>query len=60
MLNRKSFLQLSSLGLGSLYFSKLNAAARSGGFKPIVISTWAEGINANNQAYHYIQVYDRQ
>ncbi|MDI3321457.1 isoaspartyl peptidase/L-asparaginase family protein [Pinibacter soli] len=54
MLNRKSFLQLSSLGLGSLYFSKLSAAT-SGGFKPIVISTWAEGINANKAAWDILK-----
>ena len=55
MLNRKSFLQLSSLGLGSLYFSKLSAATRGGGFKPIVISTWAEGINANKAAWNILK-----
>lgn len=55
MLNRKSFLQLGSLGLGSLYFSKLNAATRGAGFKPIVISTWTEGINANKAAWDILK-----
>jgi N4-(beta-N-acetylglucosaminyl)-L-asparaginase len=55
MLNRKSFIQLGSMGLGSLFFSKLNAATGSKGFQPIVISTWAEGINANKAAWEILK-----
>jgi N4-(beta-N-acetylglucosaminyl)-L-asparaginase len=55
MLNRKSFLQLGSLGLGSLYFSKLSAATSGKGFQPIVISTWAEGIEANKAAWNILK-----
>jgi N4-(beta-N-acetylglucosaminyl)-L-asparaginase len=50
MLKRRSFIQLSSLGIGGLLSSTTYAAAKKGN-KPIVISTWAEGINANKAAW---------
>ena len=54
MLHRRKFLQLSSLGLSTFSFSSFTsgkAAAR----KPIVISTWNEGIAANNAAWKVLR-----
>ncbi len=54
MLHRRRFLQLSSLGLTSFSFagfSANNAEVR----KPIVISTWKEGINANKAAWNVLR-----
>lgn len=50
MLKRRKFLQLSSLGLGSFPFLGFKAAPKPV-VKPIVISTWGEGINANKAAW---------
>jgi N4-(beta-N-acetylglucosaminyl)-L-asparaginase len=48
MLARRKFLQLGSLGLGAFSFRpKIPAVAR----KPIVISTWDAGIDANKGAW---------
>ena len=54
MLNRRRFINLSSLGLGSIY--PLSAfALHKKGFKPLVISTWPEGINANKAAWQILR-----
>lgn len=50
MVHRRNFLQLGSLGLGSLFSGKLFAGTAAGR-KPLVISTWGEGINANKAAW---------
>ncbi len=53
MLHRRRFLQLGSLGLTTVSFSSFinrKPAAR----KPIVISTWNEGINANKAAWEVL------
>ena len=52
MLQRRKFLELSSLGLSALTFSGFTSKSnQSAGKKPIVISTWAEGLNANKAAW---------
>jgi len=54
MLHRRRFLQLGSLGLTSFSFAGFtagNAETR----KPIVISTWKEGINANKAAWNVLR-----
>ena len=50
MLNRRHFLGLSSLGMGSLFTTKATAKNVQK-FKPIVLSTWPEGIAANAAAW---------
>ncbi len=54
MLERRRFLQLGTLGLSALSFSgfKSNSETR----KPIVISTWGEGIAANKAAWNILRV----
>ncbi|MDB5246576.1 MAG: glycosylasparaginase [Segetibacter sp.] len=47
MLKRRGFIQLSSPGVSSLLSSTGSGAVRKGN-KPIVISTWAEGIAENS------------
>ncbi|MCU7548793.1 N(4)-(beta-N-acetylglucosaminyl)-L-asparaginase [Chitinophagaceae bacterium LB-8] len=54
MLNRRSFLQFTSLGTASVFTSKLFATEKKG-FRPIVISTWNEGINANKAAWNILR-----
>lgn len=52
MVHRRSFLQLGSLGLGSLFTGKLLAGTGTpAGRKPLVISTWDAGIAANKAAW---------
>ena len=52
MLQRRKFLELSSLGLSALTFSGFTPKSNKPvGKKPIVISTWGEGINANKAAW---------
>ena len=53
MLARRKFLQLSSLGLTAIPFSgfSLKKAVQ----KPIVISTWDAGINANKAAWNVLR-----
>lgn len=46
-MNRKNFLQLSSLGLGSLAFSSFAPPSK----KPVVISTWDSGMAVNAEAW---------
>lgn len=50
MFTRRSFIRLSSLGTGTLLSSKIFASGEKG-YKPIVISTWKEGIDANKAAW---------
>ncbi len=54
MLERRSFLKLGSLGLSALGFSgfKMDTTQVR---KPIVISTWKEGINANKAAWEVLK-----
>lgn len=50
MIKRRSFLQLSTFGLSSLFTTRIPGFPQKG-YKPIVISTWREGINANAAAW---------
>lgn len=50
-MNRKNFLQLSSLGLSSLGLSGFSAAAKT----PIVISTWDSGMPVNAAAWQVLE-----
>lgn len=50
-MNRKNFLQLSSLGLGALALHSFSAAA---GRKPVVISTWDSGMKVNREAWNVL------
>lgn len=52
MLHRRKFLQLSSLGLGSFSFTGFKPATADR--RPIVISTWDAGINANKAAWQVL------
>ena len=54
MLDRRNFLQFTSLGAASLFTSKLFATERKG-FRPIVISTWNVGIHANKAAWNILR-----
>ncbi len=54
MLQRRKFLQLSSLGLSAFSFSSFTAG-KAAVRKPIVISTWQEGIAANNAAWKILR-----
>jgi len=50
-MNRKKFLQLSSLGLGTLSLSSFSSAAK----KPVVIATWDSGMAVNAAAWKILQ-----
>jgi N4-(beta-N-acetylglucosaminyl)-L-asparaginase len=50
-MNRKKFLQLSSLGLGTLSLTSFSSAVK----KPIVISTWDSGMTVNAAAWPILQ-----
>lgn len=54
MLNRRSFLQMGSLGAAAIFSNKLFAADRKP-VRPIVIATWNEGINANKKAWEILR-----
>jgi N4-(beta-N-acetylglucosaminyl)-L-asparaginase len=54
MLHRRKFLQLGSLGLSTFSFSSFTAG-KAAARKPIVISTWNEGIAANNAAWKVLR-----
>ncbi|MDR0794321.1 MAG: N(4)-(beta-N-acetylglucosaminyl)-L-asparaginase [Chitinophagaceae bacterium] len=59
MLPRRRFLQVSSLSLGSFislksFASSIGNSAKAGG-KPIVLSTWDAGINANKGAWKVLR-----
>jgi len=53
MIKRRGFLQLSTFGFSGLVSSKVFRAPQKG-YKPIVISTWKEGINANKAAWQIL------
>jgi N4-(beta-N-acetylglucosaminyl)-L-asparaginase len=53
-LDRRNFLQYTSFGFASVFTSKLFAAEKKG-FRPIVISTWNEGISANKAAWNILR-----
>ena len=50
-MNRKNFLQMSSLGLGALALNSFSAPAK----KPVVISTWDSGMKVNAEAWKILQ-----
>ena len=54
MLQRRRFIQTASLGLGSLLSVNLFAGNKKI-TKPIVISTWKEGVNANKAAWQVLR-----
>ncbi len=53
MLHRRKFLQLSSLGISSFSFAGFRPAVADR--KPIVISTWEAGLNANKAAWQVLR-----
>ena len=56
MFHRRKVLQLSSLGLGSLFSNKIFASSKTINVKkPIVISTWDAGIDANKAAWNVLR-----
>ena len=55
MLHRRRFLQVGSLGMGAFFSKNLFASNNRQVRKPIVISTWAEGINANKRAWQVLR-----
>lgn len=54
MLNRRNFLQLSSFGFGTLFSTPIFANKKNA-IRPIVISTWPEGIKANEAAWNILK-----
>jgi N4-(beta-N-acetylglucosaminyl)-L-asparaginase len=54
MLNRRNFLHITSFGVGSLFSGEAFAAGKKA-FKPIVISTWDAGIQANKAAWQILK-----
>ncbi|HVX50984.1 MAG TPA: N(4)-(beta-N-acetylglucosaminyl)-L-asparaginase [Chitinophagaceae bacterium] len=58
-IKRRRLLQLGSLGLGSFFSNRSNARSNNffaaGGKKPVVISTWDAGINANKAAWNVLR-----
>ena len=54
MLNRRNFLHLSSLGIGGLFSNDLFAAGKAR-YRPLVISTWDAGIDANKAAWQVLR-----
>src|SRR5687768_13890862 len=54
MVNRRNFIHLLSLGTASMATSKLFASGQKG-YRPIVISTWEEGMNANRPAWEILR-----
>lgn len=54
MLHRRRFLQLSSMGLSAMPFLSFSDL-KNNGQKPIVISTWDAGINANKGAWQVLR-----
>ena len=53
MLHRRKFLQLGSLGLSAFSFKSFGSD-KTAVRKPIVISTWKEGLNANKAAWNVL------
>lgn len=54
MLQRRRFLQLGSFGLTTFSFTRSFASGKTIARKPIVISTWNEGIAANKAAWEVL------
>jgi N4-(beta-N-acetylglucosaminyl)-L-asparaginase len=54
MQNRRSFLQLSFLGAAGIFSASAFVGKQKGG-KPVVLSTWKEGINANKAAWQVLR-----
>lgn len=54
MLQRRKFLQLTSLGLGSTILSSFLSSKNQNINKPLVISTWDAGIEANKAAWNIL------
>lgn len=54
MFNRRKFLQLGSMGLGSIPFSSF-IHSKTAVRKPIVLSTWDVGIKANKAAWEVLK-----
>lgn len=54
MHNRRNFLQLSFFGAAG-FVSQQSFAGRRKGTRPLVISTWKEGINANQAAWQVLR-----
>lgn len=52
MLKRRNFIQLSAFGIGTMATAKMFGQAK--GKKPIVISTWDAGIEANKAAWQIL------
>jgi N4-(beta-N-acetylglucosaminyl)-L-asparaginase len=56
MIGRRRFLQLGSVGAGTFLSNKIFAGIRfSTGKKPLVISTWDAGFNANKAAWQVLR-----
>ena len=54
MVNRRNFIHLLSLGTASMATAKLFASGQKA-YRPIVISTWEEGMNANKPAWEILR-----
>lgn len=55
-MHRRRMLQTSTLGLSSIFAANIFASTKKTvGKKPLVISTWAEGINANKAAWQVLK-----
>ncbi len=54
MLHRRHFIRLGSLGLTAVSFSSFRSGTKAGK-KPLVISTWREGIAANKAAWEVLK-----
>jgi len=54
MIKRRAFVQLATFGLSGLVGPAFKAFYKEG-YKPIVISTWGEGINANKAAWQILR-----
>lgn len=54
MQNRRNFLQLSFLGAAGIFSASAFAGKQKAG-KPVVLSTWKEGINANKAAWQVLR-----
>ncbi|WP_207632866.1 isoaspartyl peptidase/L-asparaginase family protein [Foetidibacter luteolus] len=52
MLHRRNFIRIGSLGLSAFSFSSFHKPAVR---KPLVISTWKEGLNANRAAWQILK-----
>lgn len=53
-INRRNFINLSSLGIAGLTLQGFANKSREKGIKPIVIATWDAGLNANKGAWEVL------